>query len=310
MLIKKNVIRALILIFTILSCHLASAEKETRIKAVASFSILGDMVNNIGGDRIELSILVGPNSDGHVYEPTPRDAKQVANADIFFMNGLHFEGWTERLLEAAQFKGKLVIATQGISPLITPANEIDPHAWQSLANARSYLKNIAAGLSAIDKSHAQYYSDNLHSYLKKIDIAEQTIITAIAKLPLERRNVITSHDAFKYFEHAYGLHFFAPQGLSTNSEATPTDVAALIRQIRSQKTPAIFIENMTDPRLIEQISRETNATLGGTLYSDALSEKNQPADNYLHLMLHNTQQLTEALSHQEQNLIKNNTRLK
>lgn len=295
MFIIKNRIRAIIMMGAILSCHLAFAEKEAKIKAVASFSILGDMVSNIGGERIELSVLVGPNSDGHVYEPTPRDAKQVANAHIFFMNGLHFEGWTERLIAAAQFKGTLVIATQGISPLVTSANEIDPHAWQNLANARIYVKNIAAGLSALDRSHAQYYSDNLHRYLKKIDLAEQTIIAAMAKISPQHRRVITSHDAFGYFAVAYGLSFSAPQGLSTNAEASATDVAALIRQIRTQKTPAIFLENMTDPRLIEQITRETHATLGGTLYSDALSEKNKPADTYLHLMLYNTQQLTEAL---------------
>ncbi len=295
----KNCIGAIISIWVILCTSPALAEKAAKLKAVASFSILGDMVSNIGGERLELSVLVGPNSDGHVYEPTPQDAKRVADAHILFMNGLHFEGWTDRLIEAAQFKGKVVIATQGLSPLITATNEIDPHAWQSLANARIYVTNIAAGLSAIDKLHAHYYADNLKVYLKKIDDAERRIFAAIAKLPPERRKVISSHDAFTYFEMAYGLSFAAPQGLSTNAEASATDVAALIRQIRTQKTPAIFIENMTDPRLIEQITRETHSTLGGTLYSDALSEKNQPADTYLHLMLYNTKLLTEALSLKE-----------
>jgi zinc/manganese transport system substrate-binding protein len=293
----KNTLQAILIFSVLLSSDFAAAGKDAKIKAVASFSILGDMVSNIGGERIELFVLVGRNSDGHVYEPTPRNVQQVANADIVFINGLHFEGWIDRLIEAAEFKGTLTIATQGITPLITAAKEIDPHAWQNLANARVYAKNIAAGLSAVDKSHSNVYHENLNIYLKKIDAAEQGIISAIAKLPREHRSVITSHDAFKYFEAAYGLSFSAPQGLSTNAEASAMDVAALIRQIRAAKAPAIFLENITDPRLIEQITQETNATIGGTLYSDALSEKNQPADTYLHLMLHNTTLLTEALSH-------------
>ena len=293
----RKTLRAVLIFSALFSNDFATAGKDVKIKAVASFSILGDMVSNIGGEYIELFVLVGRNSDGHVYEPTPRDVKQVANANILFINGLHFEGWIERLIEAAEFKGTLVVATQGILPLITATKEIDPHAWQSLANARIYAKNIAAGLSSIDKSHSNIYKENLQIYLKKIDLAEQKIIAAITKLPPEHRKVITSHDAFKYFEAAYGLSFSAPQGLSTNAEASATDVAALIRQIRAEKTPAIFLENITDPRQIEQITQETKAIIGGTLYSDALSEKDQPADTYLHLMLHNTTLLTEALSH-------------
>ncbi|MFO1153295.1 MAG: metal ABC transporter substrate-binding protein [Rhodospirillales bacterium] len=289
---------------------------DSPVKAVASFSILGDMVREVGGDRVEVITLVGPDGDGHVYQPTPADAKAVAAARIVFVNGLGFEGWMDRLIKSASFKGPVVVASKGIKPL-TMAEEdghehghdahgktekghdygdIDPHAWQSLKNGEVYVRNIAEGLTAADPAGAATYRANAERYLAEITALDQEVRGAIAKLPADRRSVVTSHDAFGYFAQAYGLEFLSPEGMSTESEASAKEVAALIKQIRAEKIPAVFMENITDPRLIEQIRKETGAAIGGTLYSDALSKPDGPAATYLQMFRYNTRTLTGALS--------------
>jgi len=281
---------------TTLYSHFSFADEQKKIKVVATFSILGDIVQNIGGDRIELRVLIGPNSDAHVYQPTPADVQRVASAQVLFSNGLGFEGWMDRLIETSHFSGKWVVVTKGITPITESNFGVDPHAWQNIKNVRLYAQNVAQTLSAVDNVNQAIYNSNLKHYLEKLDATNAEIIALIANLPPNQRKVITSHDAFKYYEAAYGINFRSPQGLSTNAEASAINVAQLIRQIRNEKIPAIFIENITDTRLIEQIKNETGTKIGGTLYSDALSEKNQPADTYLHLMQHNTNTLVDALS--------------
>jgi zinc/manganese transport system substrate-binding protein len=279
------------------------------VKAVATFSILGDMVRQVGGERIQLATLVGPDGDGHVYQPTPADAKAVAGAQIVFVNGLGFEGWIDRLIAAAGFKGPVVVASTGVTPRDMDAAEehghapaghregtIDPHAWQDLKNGETYVRNIAAGLSAIDPEGAATYRANSERYLAQIAAADQAIRAEMLKLPANRRTVVTSHDAFGYFGAAYGLRFLSPEGVSTEAEASAKDVAKLITQIRAEKIPAVFMENITDPRLIEQIRKETGAAVGGTLYSDALSLPDGPAPSYLQMFRYNADTLTRALS--------------
>lgn len=289
---------------------------ESPVKAVASFSILGDMVREVGGDRVQVTTLVGPDGDAHVYQPTPADAKSVAAAKIVFVNGLGFEGWMDRLITSASFKGPVVVASKGVKPL-TMAEEdghehghdaqgktekdhdhgdIDPHAWQSLKNGQAYVRNIADGLIAVDPAGAATYRTNAERYLAEIAALDQEVRASIAKLPADRRTVVTSHDAFGYFAEAYGLKFLSPEGVSTESEASAKDVAALIKQIRAEKIPAVFMENISDPRLIEQIRKETGAAIGGTLYSDALSSADGPAPTYLKMFRYNIDTLTKALS--------------
>lgn len=286
------------------------------VKAVASFSILGDMVREVGGDRVQVTTLVGPDGDAHVYQPTPADAKSVAAAKIVFVNGLGFEGWMDRLIKSASFKGPVVVATKGVKPLTMAEEdghghdhdkhgkaekehehgEIDPHAWQSLKNGEVYVRNIAEGLIAVDSAGAATYRANAERYLAAIAALDREVRGAIAKLPADRRTVVTSHDAFGYFAEAYGLTFLSPEGMSTESEASAKDVAALIKQIRAEKIPAVFMENISDPRLIEQIRKETGAAVGGTLYSDALSSADGPAPTYLKMFRYNIDTLTKALS--------------
>ena len=320
------------------------AQAAEKVKAVASFSILGDMVRQVGGNRVDVVTLVGPNSDAHVYDPTPADAKTLASSDILFINGLGFEGWMERLEKSSGFKGKVVTASDGITPLDTAEErahgdeigedrdghakheddhnehakhedhdeheddeeharhvghhhgDIDPHAWQDLANGKVYVANIRDGLIAVDPEGKETYEANAAKYLDAMAKEEAAVKEAIAKLPPERRKIITSHDAFGYFGAAYGLEIIAPEGVSTESEASAKDVAKIIRQIKAERIPAVFLENVTDRRLLDQIARETGAKIGGTLFSDALSGPDGPAPTYLDMFRHNLETLTQALS--------------
>jgi len=274
-----------------------------KVKAVASFSILGDMVKQVGGDRVDVATLVGPDGDAHVFSPTPADAKTLAGAQLFFVNGLGFEGWMERLEKSSGFKGQTIVASTGVKPRSmveeeggTPETITDPHAWQDLENGKLYVANIRDGLIAADPEGKSVYEANAAKYLDAIAKEEMAVKQALAALPEASRKIITSHDAFGYFGAAYGLEIIAPEGVSTESEASAQDVAKIIRQIRQEKIPAVFIENITDHRLLDQIARETGAKIGGTLYSDALSGADGPAATYLDMFKHNVGALTAALS--------------
>jgi zinc/manganese transport system substrate-binding protein len=293
--------RAAALVLTLaIGGHAGAAAK---VKAVASFSILGDMVREVGDDRVEIVTLVGADGDVHTYEPNPRDAKAVSEAKLLVVNGLGFEGWIPRLVDAAHFRGTLVVASNGVKPRqITKESGnaaqviTDPHAWQSLVNGRTYVENIRDGLSAADPEGKPIYEANATRYIAAIDQLDADIKATIGRLPPERRRIITSHGAFGYFGAEYGLQFMAPEGVGTDSRASAKDVAKIIRQIRADRIPAVFIENITDHRLLDQIARETGAKIGGELYSDALSGPGGPAATYLDLVRHNVAALTAALA--------------
>jgi zinc/manganese transport system substrate-binding protein len=278
----------------------ASAEAQADpMKVSASFSILGDMVKEVGGDRVEVFTFVGPNGDAHVYEPTPADAKELSESKILFINGLGLEGWMTRLEKSSGFKGTVVTASKGIAPREMVEDEktvTDPHAWQDLANGRIYVANIRDALIAADPNGKATYEANAQKFLDGIAQMETKVKEAIAKLPPGRRKIITTHDAFGYFGAAYGMEFIAPEGVSTESEASAKDVATIIRQIKAEKVPAVFLENVTDNRLLDQISNETGAKIGGTLFSDALSPPDGPAGTYLDMFRNNIEVLSEALS--------------
>jgi zinc/manganese transport system substrate-binding protein len=279
----------------------APARGKPKIEAVATISILGDLVKNVGGDRTDVTTLVGPNGDAHVYEPTPGDAKRLAGARIVFVNGLGLEGWMTRLVEASGTKATIVVVSKGVTPLQAPERgraapgAPDPHAWQSLADAKIYVANIRDGLDAVDPAGKPTYDAAAKAYLAKLDALDQEVRTAIAGIPADRRKIITTHDAFGYFGAAYGMQFIAPEGVSTDVEPSAKDVAKIIAQIRRQKIPAVFLENVADPRMMEEIARETGAKIGGKLYSDALSKPDGPAASYIAMMRHNVDELGAAL---------------
>jgi zinc/manganese transport system substrate-binding protein len=272
----------------------AQERSQDPLNVVASFSILGDFVKNVGGDKVSVTTLVGPNGDVHVYTPAPDDAKRIADARLLVVNGLGLEGWLPRLLQASGSKAPIVIASKGIAPL-QAGSDADPHAWQSVANAKIYVANIRDALIAADPADAGTFRANAARYLSELDTLDAEVRADIARIPSERRKVISTHYAFGYFARDYGIAFIAPLGVSTETEPSARDVAGIIVQIKGGKIPAIFLENMNDPRLIRQIASETGAKVGGTLFSDALTDEKGDAPTYIDLVRHNIKALTSAL---------------
>lgn len=283
----------------------SAQQQATKLKVVATFSILGDFARNVGGDRADVTTLVGPSGDVHVYTPTAADAEAIRNARLVIVNGLGLEGWLPRLVQSSGSNATTVVATKGIVPRKVAAGEIsnhdrgagavDPHAWQSVANAEIYVANIRDAMIAADPANAATYRANASAYLVRLDALDHDVRAALAPIPLERRKVISTHDAFGYFAAAYDITFMAPQGVSTETEPSARDVAAIIAQIKKEKIPAVFLENISDPRLMRQIASETGAAIGGTLYSDSLTAKNGAAPNYIEMVRHNVRTIASAL---------------
>ncbi|WP_128923401.1 metal ABC transporter solute-binding protein, Zn/Mn family [Bradyrhizobium guangxiense] len=285
--------RILLCVFLLIASPLHAAE---RLNVVASFSILADFVRNVGGDRINLTTLVGADSDVHVYTPPPADAKRVAEAKLVIVNGLGLEGWLPRLVQSSGSRATVVTASAGIAPLKLGSGA-DPHAWQSVPNARIYVTDIANALAAADPDDADFFRTRAKAYLEKLETLDREVREAVARIPPDRRKVISTHDAFGYFSAEYGIQFIAPLGVSTETEPSARDIAAIISQIKAQKIPAVFLENISDDRLIRRIAAETGSKVGGTLISDGLTGEKGPAPTYIDMVRHNIKALTSALDH-------------
>lgn len=279
------------LIFLVLAALLsaAPASADSRLKVVATFSILADLVREVGGEAVEVSTLVGPDSDAHTYQPKPTDARALATAKVLVSNGLGFEGWIDRLADASGFKGTRIVASAG-----APA-EADPHCWQDVACTRRYIANITVGLAKADPANAAAYTARAAQYDGRLAALDNWIRREIAGVPEDRRQAITGHSSFRYFARAYDVRFSAPRGYSTDSEPTARDVANLIRQVRQQKVKAVFVENMTNPALVAEIARDSGAVVGPRLYSDALSKPDGPAATYEAMMRHNVTALVAGM---------------
>ena len=307
----RKILLALPLLFLLLFLFLPTqAEAQAEVEAqpaaaplpvVASFSILGDIVRNVGGEAVAVKTLVGPDGDAHTYEPTPDDAKAIAGARLVFVNGLGFEGWMDRLIAASGYRGTVVTASRGVSAQTMADADVggttvtDPHAWQDLSFGRLYVKNIAAALAAALPEQATAIAGRAAAYDRDLAALDRSVKAQIAAVPAAKRKVITTHDAFGYFGRAYGVSFMAPEGLSTEAEPSAAAIAKLNRQIRGEGVRTVFLENMTDTRLIRQIARDTGATVGGTLYSDSLSPPDGPAPDYLALFRNNVPLLVAAM---------------
>ncbi len=268
--------------------------EDGRLPVVASFSIIGDLVREVGGDRVEVTTLVGPDGDAHVYQPTPADGRRIAQAKVIFVNGLGFEGWLDRLIAAAKSKGTVVTLGKGVTPRAGEEGA-DPHAWQDVANAKIYVAEIRDALVAADPAGAEDYKARAGAYLARLDGLDKEIVETLAAIPEDRRRVVSTHDAFGYFSARYGVAFIAPQGVSTEAEASARDIARIIQAVKRNKVGAVFLENVSDPRLAKRIAAETGARIGGTLYSDALSAQGEGGANYIDMMRHNVRQLAQAL---------------
>jgi zinc/manganese transport system substrate-binding protein len=273
-----------------LSFWINTAQAADKIPVTASFSILGDIVREIGGDRVLVSTLVGPDEDAHVFEPKPADAKTILAGKLLVINGLNFEPWVAKLAKPAGYKGEILVASKGVK-----VRNSDPHAWQNPLNVVLYAQNIAAQLSKLDPAGASSYEANAAAYAAKLKALDAWAKDQIGSIPKSKRKVITSHDAFAYFGANYGLVFLAPQGVNTDSEPSAKQVAQLIQQIKREKIRAVFVENMSNPKLVAQLSKDAGATLGASLYSDALSHPDKPGATYLQMMRHNVEQLVAGM---------------
>jgi zinc/manganese transport system substrate-binding protein len=284
-----------LLVCLVLAASASPLRAQDRVNVVASFSIIGDFAKNVGGERVDVTTLVGPDGDVHVYTPAPSDAKKIADAKLLVINGLGLEGWLPRLLQASGGKAPISVATRGIAPLKS-GSDADPHAWQSVVNAKIYVRNIRDALVVADPGDAGLFRANAQSYLAKLDALDRDVREAVAQIPQNRRKVISTHNAFGYFAAAYGIEFIAPLGVSTESEASARDIAGIITEVKAAKIPAVFLENISDPRLMQRISAETGARIGGTLYSDSLTGEKGDAPTYIDMVRHNIKALTSALA--------------
>jgi zinc/manganese transport system substrate-binding protein len=277
-----------------------SLAAEARVRVVVSFTIPADMAREVGGDDVTVTSLIGPDANEHVFEPSPDQVRLLTQAQLFIVNGLGLEGWLTRLIQSARYRGPVVIATQRITPLTTTepgetGPSPDPHAWQDVRNGIIYAENIARALAEVDPGRADTYYQRLGHYKAELEALDRRVRESLEAIPAEKRRVITTHDAFAYYGRAYGVTFMAPEGLNTESEPSAKTVAALIRQIRSEGIKALFLENISDPRLMEQIARETGAALGPPLYSDALSPPDGPAPTYTRMIAYNTAALQAGM---------------
>ena len=301
---------------------ISTAAHAQALEVTTSFSILGDLVGQVGGERVKVRTLVGADEDAHAFQPRPSDARNVGGAALVVVNGLGFDDWMVRLARSGGYKGEVVVASAGIDTLAMSKDDahdhghehghdgekandkakdkadraVDPHAWQDVGNVRRYIANIADALTKADPEGASAYRANAERYDGELKALDAEIRAAFAALPAERRKVVSSHDAFGYFGRAYGIRFLSPVGVSNNAEPTAQGVARLIRQLKAEKVPAVFIENVADPRLIERIRSESGAQIGGTLYSDALSKADGPAPSYVRMMRANLDALRQAMS--------------
>ncbi len=277
-----------------LAVFIAPAHAE-KLKVVASFSVLGDMVQQVTGDHASVTTIVGPDADAHVYTPNAEDARAVTQANVIFVNGLGFETWSKTLIETSGTKAKVFVATKGITPLKVDG-EIDPHAWNALPNGVIYIRNIAKAMGEVDPKNAKTYQANATAYIAKLEKLHKSTIAQLSALPKDNRTIVTAHDAFGYLANAYQLKFLAPVGIDTEAEPSAQQLAKLIDQLKREKVAGLFVENITSPALVEQISKETGLKIGGRLFSDALSVKGGPATSYLTMFEHNLGVIVKALS--------------
>lgn len=327
-------------ILAVMGAAAASHAHARPVSVVTSFSILGDLISQVGGDDVTVHALVGADQDAHVFQPRPSDAAQVSRAQLVIVNGLGFEGWMTRLIESADYRGPVRVASEGMAhPLKGSGGEhdhahahdhddhdhdhdhhdhgeavgqgakpqaasgkrpddvppTDPHAWQNPLNVVSYVRNIAQALSEVDPSNAGDYDQRAEAYVSDLQELDQWIGHQMQTVPAGKRTVITSHEAMRYFGERYGVRFLAPQGVSTASEPGAREVARLVRQVRDENVTALFLESVTNAALLQQIAAEAKVTVGGRLYSDALSGSKGPAPDYLSMMRHNVTNLKAAM---------------
>jgi zinc/manganese transport system substrate-binding protein len=282
-----------------ISAVLRKAHAQDRLTVVATFSILADMARVIGGGDCSVTSLVPFDGDAHAWEPKPADLRAVGTAGVLIENGLGLEGWMTRLPQAAGFHGVKVTASRGVSPrkMVEDGKSIlDPHAWQDPANGMIYASAIGAALGEAIPAQKAAIRERTDAYVALIEETDRWISQTLSHIPPAKRRILTSHDAFGYYGARYGITLRAVQGISTETEPSAKEIAALIRQIRQERIKAVFVENMTNRRLAQAVAQETGAVIGAPVYSDALSAPDGPAPTYLSMLRHNTTLFAAAMA--------------
>lgn len=292
---SRFIARVFLAILFTLPMNATAQNPAHRLNIIASFSIIADMAKEVAGENANIITLVAAGGDPHVYQPSPTDVRNITRADIILINGLGFDGWMDRLVASAEAKGRVVTVSKGVTPIRVHGEEIDPHAWQDISNGMIYVDHIRDALIQADPAHAAHYRHNAERYLERLIDLDHWVKTEIEEVPEAKRSAITSHDALRYFARTYHIHFIAAQGLSTEGEVSAKSIAAIIDQIRKEKVKVLFLENMSNPDLINQLADDSDAIIGGVLYSDSLSEPYEDGATYISMFRHNVKILTDSL---------------
>lgn len=282
-----------------------SAAPSGRLQVVATYSILGDLVQNVGREHITLTTLVGPDSDTHTFEPSPADSAALAGANLLFENGLGFEGWLDEMYRASGSTAERVVVTNGLTLLPaggehegeSQANEFDPHVWHSVANAIEMVKAIQDGLTAADPANAAAYQANAEAYISQLEALDQWIFEQVERLAADQRKLVTSHDTFSYFAGRYGFEIVGTALGSSTEAAEPSagEMAALVEEIRAAGMPAIFVEQVANSAVMAQIAAEAGVQLAPPLYTDALGQPGSDGDTYLKMIRYNVTTIVNTL---------------
>ncbi len=268
---------------------------------MVTYSILGDWVETIGGDHVAVTTLVGPGGDAHTYEPTPRDSAALSRAELVFENGLGFEMWLDDLFAGSRSSAKRVVVTSRLRPRTTPHTagnaEVDPHVWQTPRNAMEMVREVTQALSQADPRNKSEYQQRETLYLQELETLDGWIRQQVALLPLPRRQLFTTHDTFGYFAAEYGFQVHSILGSVSSEVAEPSagEISETIQHIRREQVPAVFTENIINPRLTEQVAREAGVSLIRSLYTDALGPPDSAGESYLQMMRFNVRTIVEAL---------------
>ena len=283
------------------------ARATDRIPVVVTFSVIGDMLASVGGDRVDIKTIVKAGGDCELYQPTAADVATVASARALFVNDLNeeFEPWLEPLLKQALFKGTKVVVTRGVRTLTAEEEHpvsgrqlpaaIDQHAWLDPRNGIIYVRNIAEALERVDPAGAADYRARAAAYTKQIQAVDDWARKEIASVPSGKRRALASHDSLEYIANTYGITLLTVNGWTNKSEPSAAELTKLARQIQAAHVKALFLDSITDPRAMQRIAGETGAVIGGTLYGDSLSPTGGEADSYVKMLRHDVSTLKAGM---------------
>ncbi len=263
-----------------------------KTNVIATISIIGDVVKNVAGDSVNLITLVGPDGDAHEYEPIPADSINIAKANIIFENGLNLEHWLDKLYSASGSKAKRIVVSKGVSPRIFEDNpqETDPHAWQDVTNVILYTQNVRDALIALDSANKDKYTANAADYIAKLQSLDAWVQAQVVLIPVDKRKLVTNHDALGYFARRYGFQIIGaviPSATTEAADPSAKQTADLLNIIKANGVHAIFSENMANPKIAQTLAKEAGVVVGPELYTDALGPVGSEGETYLKMIKYN-----------------------